>query len=168
MRSASRNSATVFASTPALRAGREAVRAVVFAALRAFCWRPRACPPFLAAAVRLADDERELDDFALVERLLPDALLPDALLPDDLLADALLPDADLLRELAEERLRLDADRLPDPPDFALRDPPLLRRSAMFSLPLLNPRCVVSYLPPGAGLSHLELADDGRVVGQPEP
>jgi hypothetical protein len=37
LRSASRNSATVFASTPALLAPREAVRAVVFAALRAFC-----------------------------------------------------------------------------------------------------------------------------------
>jgi len=37
LRSASRNSATVFASTPALRAPRAAVREVVFAALRAFC-----------------------------------------------------------------------------------------------------------------------------------
>ena len=37
LRSASRNSATVFASTPALRAPREAVRDVVLAALRAFC-----------------------------------------------------------------------------------------------------------------------------------
>jgi hypothetical protein len=124
LRSASRNSATVFASTPALRAPREAVRAVVLAALRAFCWRPRACPPFLAAAVRLADEERELDDRALEERLAPDAdLVPDDLLPDD-----------LLRELAAERLRLDVERLPDPPDFALRDPPLLRRSAMFRSP----------------------------------
>jgi hypothetical protein len=35
--SASRNSATVFASTPALRAPRDAVREVVLAALRAFC-----------------------------------------------------------------------------------------------------------------------------------
>src|SRR6185436_17929354 len=83
LRSASRNSATVLASTPALRAGREAVRAVVLAALRAFCWRPRACPPFLAAAVRLADEgfladedladeDLALDDFALEERLLAD------------------------------------------------------------------------------------------------
>jgi hypothetical protein len=29
-------------STPARRAPRDAVREVVFAALRAFCWRPRA------------------------------------------------------------------------------------------------------------------------------
>jgi hypothetical protein len=42
LRSASRNSATVFASTPALRAPLDAVRAVVFAPLRAFCWRARA------------------------------------------------------------------------------------------------------------------------------
>jgi hypothetical protein len=146
LRSASRNSATVFASTPALRAPREAVRAVVLAVLRAFCWRPRACPPFLAAAVRLADDERALEDFALVERLLPDDLPADALLPDDRLPDALLPDDDLLRELAEERLRLDADRLPDPPDFALRDPPLLRRSAMLAPPRDPAVCVLVLTP----------------------
>jgi hypothetical protein len=42
LRSASRNSATVFASTPALRAPRAAVREVVFAAFCAFCWRARA------------------------------------------------------------------------------------------------------------------------------
>ena len=49
--------------------GVAAVRAVVFAALRAFCWRPRACPPFFAAAVRFVA-ELELD--ALL-RLLDDA-----------------------------------------------------------------------------------------------
>jgi hypothetical protein len=80
LRSASRNSATVFASTPAREAPRPAVRAVVFAALRAFCWRPRACPPFLAAALRLAEDARELEDDdrprADEERLLPDRLDP--------------------------------------------------------------------------------------------
>ena len=114
------------------------------AALRAFCWRPRACPPFLAAAVRFADDDFELDEGALEERLLPDDERP-------------LPDDDRLRALADERLRLDADRLPDPlfddPLFALLlddrvpderlepldfflppEPPLLRRSAICAPP----------------------------------
>ena len=81
LRSASRNSATVFASKPARLAPRDAVLAVVFAALRACCWRPRALPPFLAAAVRLAEVERavvfalprfaELDCARLVLRASP-------------------------------------------------------------------------------------------------
>jgi hypothetical protein len=116
LRSASRNSATVLASTPALRAGRDAVRAVVFAALRAFCWRPRACPPFLAAAVRLVlDEDRALDEERV--RLVAD-LPPEDLLLDDLLLEALLPD---------ERV--------EPLDFFLPpEPPLLRRSAMSRSP----------------------------------
>jgi hypothetical protein len=61
LRSASRNSATVFASTPAPRAPRAAVRAVVLAALRDFCWRARAWPPFFAAALREAVLRPELD-----------------------------------------------------------------------------------------------------------
>src|SRR5829696_6040348 len=79
-RSASRNSATLLASTPALLAGFDAVRAVVFAALRACCWRPRACPPFFAAALRLVD-EPELDALVRLreeaddERLLAERLL---------------------------------------------------------------------------------------------
>jgi hypothetical protein len=127
LRSASRNSATVLASTPALRAPRAAVREVVLAALRAFCWRPRACPPFLAAAVRFADDDFELDERALEERLVPDddlLRLDDALVRPD---DDLLPDDERLRELAAERL--------DPLAFFLPpEPPLLRRSAMSSSP----------------------------------
>ena len=122
LRSASRNSATVFASTPALRAPRPAPRAVVFAALRAVCWRPRAWPPFLAAALRLADEERELEDD---ER----ELVPDRELDED---DRLRLDAD---RPPEERLldeRLLPDRL-DPLDFFLPpELPLLRRSAMWS------------------------------------
>jgi hypothetical protein len=67
----------------------------------------------LAAALRLADDDLELDERELVERLLPD--------------DLLLPDDERLRELADERL--------DPLDFFLPpEPPLLRRSAMPSSP----------------------------------
>ena len=141
MRSASRNSATVFASTPALRAPRDAVRAVVFAALRAFCWRPRACPPFLAAAVRFAavdrelDEDRELDvDRALEERLRLDADLaaeerpPDDLLPEALLLDAGLPEALLLDARPPEE-RFDALDFDLPPE-----PPLLRRSAMSRSP----------------------------------
>ena len=120
LRSASRNSATVFASTPALRAPRPAVRAVVFAVLRAVCWRPRACPPFLAAALRFGDEDLEDEERELV----PDAreLEPDFEL-----------DAERLRELEDERLRLDADRL-DPLDFFDLPPelPLLRRSAISS------------------------------------
>jgi hypothetical protein len=77
---------------------------VVFAAFCAFCCRPRACPPFLAAALRLADDERELE---AVERELADERLL----------------------LAEERLL--PERL-DPLDFLDLPPelPLLRRSAI--------------------------------------
>ncbi len=140
LRSASRNSATVFASTPALRAPRDAVRAVVFAALRAFCWRPRACPPFLAAALRFAavdrelDEDRELDvDRALEERLRLDAdLAADERPPDDLLLEA------LLLEPAREALLLDArpaEERFDALDFDLPpEPPLLRRSAMSRSP----------------------------------
>jgi hypothetical protein len=119
LRSASRNSATVFASTPALRAPRPAVRAVVFAVLRAVCWRPRACPPFLAAALRFGDEDLEDEERELV----PDAreLEPDFEL-----------DAERLRELEDERLRLDADRV-DPLDFFLPpELPLLRLSAIYS------------------------------------
>src|SRR5918998_1291805 len=73
LRSASRNSATVFASTPARRAPRDAVFAVVEAVFCAFCWRPRAWPPFFAAALReavlreavLRDDDRLVADFVL-------------------------------------------------------------------------------------------------------
>ena len=126
LRSASRNSATVFASTPALRAPRAAVRAVVFAVLRAVCWRPRACPPFLAAALRFDEEVVERLDEDDEEREL---------------------DADRLRELDDaERLRLDADRPPeerllperlDPLDFFLPpELPLLRLSAICS-----PSCV---------------------------
>jgi hypothetical protein len=151
LRSASRNSATVFASTPALRAPREAVRAVVFAVLRAFCWRPRACPPFLAAALRLVEDPLADDAFVreeLVERLLL-AVDPLFLLAVERLLLAverlLLADDDrgLLADerplAADERLLLADDRLDplaffDPP----RELPLLRRSAIWfpsSVPL---------------------------------
>jgi hypothetical protein len=116
LRSASRNSATVFASTPARRAPRPAVRAVVFAALRAFCWRPRAWPPFLAAAPRLVEDARELEDD---ERELADERLRE------------------LDDRADEE-RLLPDRLA-PLDF--REPPLLRRSAICS-PFLSYELVV--------------------------
>ena len=80
------------------------MREVVFAALRAVCWRPRAWPPFLAAALRLAEDARELED------------------------DEREPADERLRELDDEE-RLLPDRL-DPLDFL--EPPLLRRSAICS------------------------------------
>jgi hypothetical protein len=113
LRSASRNSATVFASKPARLAPRDAPRAVVFAALRAFCWRPRAWPPFLAAALRLADVERELEERALEERELDEREL----------------EVLRLRELDEVDRFEPLDLLPpdrfDPPEL-----PLLRRSAI--------------------------------------
>ena len=158
LRSASRSSATVLASTPALRAPRAAVRAVVFAALRAFCWRPRAWPPFLAAAVRLADDARELRRTSRWwSGCGRDALPADDLLADDLLRRA----ADLLRELADER------RL-DPLDFACSA--ILR---CFDAPpcLRSPSCAaacVLVLTPWSGTISPRTRDDGRVVGQPEP
>lgn len=86
-------------------AGRDALRAVVLAALRAFCWRARACPPFFAAALRF------------VEEAEPDELLRLRDADDDRLLDALLLDERLLDEL--ERF--------DPP----LDLPVLRRSAIW-------------------------------------
>ena len=84
--------------------------------------------------MRLADDERELGEREVVERLLPEE-------------DLLVPDDERLRELADERLRLEDERLPDPlfallPDERLEplafflppEPPLLRRSAMSRSP----------------------------------
>jgi hypothetical protein len=118
------------ASTPALRAALAALREVVFAALRACCWRPRACPPFLAAALRFValperDEADELRLRELAERLLADRLLP----PDLLLAE----------RLPEERL--------DPPAFFapldFLDPPLLLRSAICFPP--------TFRQPGEGL-----------------
>jgi hypothetical protein len=135
LRSASRNSATVFASTPALRAVRDVLLAVVFAALRACCWRPRAFPPFLAAAVRLADVERELPDDELEElRALADLVRELAGLLREL-ADLVPELADLLRELADlvpelaALLRAELDRFDPPPDL-----PVLRLCAICSPP----------------------------------
>jgi hypothetical protein len=179
LRSASRNSATVFASTPARLAPRAAVRDVVFAALRAFCWRARACPPFLAAALRFGDDDE--DDRELADDERPRALDEERLLLADglllLAEDRLLLAVERLL-LAEERLRLDDERLPDPdllPDVRLLEerldpldfdlppePPLLRRSAMCRSPSWCSGFGLT-LTPGAGLSHLEAGNDGRVV-----
>jgi hypothetical protein len=134
------------ASTPAFLAGRAAPRAVVFAVLRACCWRPRACPPFFAAALRLdaeaplellrdEDEERLLAERLLVERLLVERLLPERLPPDRLPPDERLPDDRPLDEL---------DRF---------DPPLLRRSAI----LVPPSRAAKFLVESSrdrGLSHL--------------
>src|SRR5215208_3609593 len=111
LRRASRNSATVLASTPAFLAGRDAVRAVVFAPLRAFCWRARAWPPFFAAALRLVE-EAEPDELL---RLRDDA-------DDDRLLDARPFDALVL----DERLLDELERFDPPPDL-----PVLRRSAIW-------------------------------------
>ncbi len=146
LRSASRNSATVLASTPAFLAGREAVRAVVFAALRAVCWRPRAWPPFFAAALRLVADA-ELDELLRAEVL-------------------------RLREEAVDDRALDARPFAE---LAFLDPPLdfpvLLRSAM-SLSLVCSKFVVGLFPQRRTISphnprrpHLEACDHGRVIGQ---
>jgi hypothetical protein len=120
------------ASTPALRAPRPAAREVVLAALRAVCWRPRAWPPFLAAALRFEDevepDERGVDEERLRE--LEDERLR--------LAEERPPVERLLEERAlDDRLpeeRPPPDRL-DPLDFFLPpELPLLRRSAICSPP----------------------------------
>ncbi|HEV7846613.1 MAG TPA: hypothetical protein VGO83_10175 [Thermoleophilaceae bacterium] len=160
------------ASTPALRAALDVLRAVVLAALRACCWRPRALPPFFAAALRFADVEPELPDDELRLRALDDAAreLAGLLLElDDLLrelADPLPELADLLRELAgfareelagllreeleEDRLLLADERLPperlDPLDRFAPPPdlPLLRLSAICSPP--DPATVGGTLP----------------------
>jgi hypothetical protein len=131
LRSASRNSATVLASTPALRAALEVLRAVVLAALLACCWRPRALPPFFAAALRFADVEPELPDDELRLRELADfarELAGLLLEPADFareLADLLLELADLLLELAD-LLRELADLLLEPADLLRELDGLLR------------------------------------------
>ena len=107
---------------------------MVFAALRACCWRPRACPPFLAAARRFEEvPEREDEALLRLEALRLDPLrLDDPLrLRDEVDDERLLPerDPDLLldeRLLAPDLLlddRLELDLRLDPPDFL--DPPLL-------------------------------------------
>jgi hypothetical protein len=135
LRSASRNSATVFASTPALRAGLEAARDVVLAALRARCWRARACPPFFAAALRFAEDavrEPEPDELLRLR-----GVLDDERLLEDLLLDERLLDERPLEEL---------DRL-DPP----LDLPELRRSAIW-LPSFCPNPVRESFPQSGTIS----------------
>jgi hypothetical protein len=114
---ASRSSATFLPEKSRLRAPAAAAWPVCFAALRACCWRPRACPPFLAAWRR----------FVL--------LAPELLDPDD--REVLLRALDAPPDDREALLRvpLDADerdvllRALDPPDRALldREPPLLDR-----------------------------------------
>jgi hypothetical protein len=73
------------ASTPARRAPREAVFAVLDAAFPAFCWRPRAWPPFSAAALREAalrveeervEEELRDEDLDLAVDFDPDFLPP--------------------------------------------------------------------------------------------
>src|SRR5687768_10370691 len=121
LRSASRSSATVLASTPALRAPLAAVLAAPLAALPAFCWRARALPPLLAAALREA---------AL--RVEEDLLAEEALRPEDgfLAEEALRPEDDLLAEdfarvddRAFELDLLDLPPLPPLPFCAMPLPP---------------------------------------------
>jgi hypothetical protein len=67
------------ASTPARRAPRDAVFAVLRAAFCDFCWRARAWPPFFAAALRVAvlrEEEPLVERFVLEVDLDPDLLLP--------------------------------------------------------------------------------------------
>ena len=170
LRSASRNSATVLASTPAFLAGLAALRAVVFAALRAVCWRPRAWPPFFAAALRLdadAEPDELLRDEAEAERLLAARLVLERLLPD-FLADERLADERLADERPPDDLLLDdVDRF-DPP----LDLPVLRRSAISPLPRRAAQglsCLVLHArtisPPGPRRPHLPVRHDWRVVGR---
>jgi hypothetical protein len=127
------------ASTPALLAGFAAVRAVVFAALRAFCWRPRACPPFFAPALRFVA-ELELD--ALLRLL------------DDAADERLLAERVLLARVEPELLFFELDELDrfDPP----LDLPVLLRSAIRAPPLV-PRFLDCSR--HAGLSHLGASGD---------
>ena len=94
LRSASRSSATVFAETPASLAGLVAARAVLLAAFWAFCWRPRAWPPFLAAALRV--------DFEAVDLEAVDLRAVDLAAVDFLAVD--LRAVGLLADLPPERL----------------------------------------------------------------
>ena len=122
--SASRKSFTALLalSDPDARAARSAGRVVRDAAcearLRAFCCRPRACPPFRAAARRLvADAPCDLLDDALLERLEDERDER----PDDP-RDAVLRPRELEDELPEPD---DVLREPDEP----RDEPDLRAAA---------------------------------------
>jgi hypothetical protein len=138
LRKASRSSATVLASTPALRAPRAAVLAVPLAALRAFCCRPRALPPLLAAALReaalrLEDELPEEEALREDELREDDPLREEALREDDPLRDEALREEAPLRE---EALRADPLREDDPlREAALREDPLreeaLREAALF-------------------------------------
>jgi hypothetical protein len=150
LRSASRNSATVLASTPMLCAALLALRPVDLAAFRACCCRPRACPPFFAAARRVDADAEPPEErllaavFGLLEALLaPEErlvveafrLLEALLAPDErlvvvafrLLADLLAP---------EERLVVEALRLPA--DLLAPDDRLLDERLLDPLDLLDP------------------------------
>jgi hypothetical protein len=121
LRSASRSSATVLASTPAVRAPRAAVLAVVLAAFRAVRLRAVVLPPLLAAALReavlrpeedLAEAERPEeaarpeDDLAAVER--PEEDFAEAERPDeDFAADERPDDFAAVARPAEDFDRVD-------------------------------------------------------------
>jgi hypothetical protein len=187
LRSASRSSATVLASTPALRAPPATVFAVPLAALRAVCLRARALPPLLAAALReealrleadLDADEalRPEDDFAALDRPDDDFAALDR--PDDDFAALDRPDDDFAAldrpddDFAALRPDDDFAALDRPEDdFAVEDLARLDDFAFEPEPpallLLPPlplcatthslRCLLS-----GGLSH-ERCHDGRVV-----
>lgn len=95
----------------ALWAGWVALVAVLPACLRAVCWRPRAWPPFFAAARRLA---------ALCERPeeRDDEPRPDEELREDELREEDPPEL----ELREDELREEEPREPELPDDELREP----------------------------------------------
>src|SRR3954452_8300670 len=76
LRSRSRSSATFLPDRSRRVAGRVAAREGVRACLRAFCWRPRACPPLRAAALRDALERERLEALD-VDRRDDDELLPD-------------------------------------------------------------------------------------------
>jgi len=108
LRSISRNSATVFADeSAACSTGRVVASAARLACERARCWRPRAWPPFFAAALRALEPEPvDLDlGFALVVDF---ALLALDFDPDE---------EDAERERDEEPEELDFERLPDRDDL---------------------------------------------------
>jgi hypothetical protein len=139
-------------------AGLAAAREVFRAVFCAFCCRPRACPPFLAAAVRLR--AVELVDFLAVERADPERE------EDDL--RAVVVD---LRAVVVDLRAVELDLRAVEPDFRAVEPdfrdvePVLRVVDLRDELLRG--CGIGVLlvdPVQAGLSHLEARNDCCVVG----
>ena len=162
LRSASRNSATVLASTPALRAPARRGACGGLRRLARLLLAPACLSALLRGRLALGRRARELDELRAAWSGCGSttAARRTTCCADDLLARRLAPELAASRSPTSDRFDpptstcLDLRCFDAPP--CLAPPPVPRRDCSRTHPL------------GAGLSHLELGDDGRVVGQPEP